>query len=767
MFPKLLDRYIFKAILPYAGLALVIVTVLLLIQQATKLTEVLGSSNASLLLVSGILLNLLPNVLVFALPMATLVGTATGFSRMGYDSELVSMRAGGVGTLRIVAPALLFGLCVSAVALFTGFRLAPSSAQNLRETALRAALRRLESPVEPRTFYTGMPGKVIYVREGDQETGEWRGIFIHWQESGGANQLVTARAGRIDASGAQTELVLDDAVVTTLPHEGRRADETGKNVTTQHSAGLRVRDDRLSESRNALLKRIEAREPEPDELGWRDLRREASKDGTKRGLEASLALQRRLTFCLAPLAFAFLGSVLGLRIGRRGRSYGVLLSLLAMFVYYLLALAGEQLARAQVISPPQGAWAAPVLTLLAGSLLAAFGSRIRPIRLRTARRRPKPGGAAGDGGGLRTERRRLVAFLGLLDRDLLRSLISNFLLSFAGLTLIFLVFTLFELLRYVVQSRTGYYLVAQYMLFLLPYVWVILIPIGTLLAVMITFALLVRRGEALVWWASGQSTFRLILPCVIFAAVLALAHWFLQENLMPAANRRQNALRAQIKGGISQSETSRGRFWVTNPEARQIYTFESKGAGKEVSNIIVYEFDEGEVHLRRVLMGDSGEVDEEKLRVRNPLVMALGAGAAPGRVEGEFEVAGEGLRALKPELNRPSEYDTNALSAYINELKRRGMGTESHVVALERRRADPFAPFVMVLVSAPLALFYGRRSTVAALCVAVALGLSFWGVVSALQQMGAGGLLSPKLAAWSPSFIYTVLGLYLLARAKT
>jgi len=155
------------------------------------------------------------------------------------------------------------------------------------------------------------------------------------------------------------------------------------------------------------------------------------------------------------------------------------------------------------------------------------------------------------------------------------------------------------------------------------------------------------------------------------------------------------------------------------------------------------------------------------LRVRNPLVLALGAGVGPGRVEQEFEAKAEGLRALKAELNKPSEYDTESLSAYINELKRRGVSTESHVIALERRRADPFAPFVMVLVSAPLALFYGRRSTVAALCVAVALGLSFWGVASALQQMGSGGLLSPKLAAWSPSFIYTVLGLYLLARAKT
>ena len=764
MLPKLLGRYIFKAILPYTALSLFILTILLLIQQTTRLSELLGATNAPLSMISEVFLNLLPSILVFTLPMATLVGTATGFSRMGYDSELVSMRAGGVGTLTIVAPALLFGLCVGAFALFTGFRLAPSAAHNIREATLRAALRRLESPVEPRTFYTGMPGKVIHVREGDQETGEWKGIFIHWQETNGPLRIVTARAGKIDASGAQTELALEDAVVTTLPTSGGGADAPRENVTTQHSAALRVRDERLSESRNALLRRIEGRELEPDELGWEDLRKLSLAPDLKRSADAQLALHRRLAFCLAPLGFAFLGSILGLRIGRRGRSYGVLLSLLAMFVYYLIALAGEQLARGRVIQPWLGSWLAFSVMLGAGVILAAFGTRIRSAPMLRSPRRSAPAEAKAKEAG--SGRRRLVAFLGLLDRDLLRSLASNFLLSFIALTFVFLVFTLFELLRFVVQSRAGYQLVAQYLVYLLPYVWVFLIPISTLLAVMITFALLVRRGEALVWWASGQSTFRLVLPCMLLAAVLACAHWFLQESIMPASNRRQNALRAQIKGGISQSETSRGRFWINNPESRRIYTFESSEGGGAVSNLTVYEFEEGGVHLRRLITGARGAVEGRNLRVGEAQVLELGAGGASRR-GGPFEADAEELGLFKRELNHPSEYDSVSLSEYINELKRRGEDTTPLAVALERRLADPLASFVMVFVSAPLALFFGRRSTVAALCAAVALGLSFWAVVSGLQQLGAGGLLPPKLAAWAPTFIYTVLGLYLLARAKT
>ena len=73
----------------------------------------------------------------------------------------------------------------------------------------------------------------------------------------------------------------------------------------------------------------------------------------------------------------------------------------------------------------------------------------------------------------------------------------------------------------------------------------------------------------------------------------------------------------------------------------------------------------------------------------------------------------------------------------------------------------------MALVGAPLALAFGRRSAVTALCAAVFIALTFLGVTSGLQQIGLGGLLPPLVAAWAPIFIFAAVGLYFLTRAKT
>ena len=68
-------------------------------------------------------------------------------------------------------------------------------------------------------------------------------------------------------------------------------------------------------------------------------------------------------------------------------------------------------------------------------------------------------------------------------------------------------------------------------------------PVVTLLSVLITFAVMARQNEMVAWWSGGQSVFRLILPCIFFAAMLGFAIWYVQDKIAPKADQRQNALR--------------------------------------------------------------------------------------------------------------------------------------------------------------------------------------------------------------------------------
>ena len=130
------------------------------------------------------------------------------------------------------------------------------------------------------------------------------------------------------------------------------------------------------------------------------------------------------------------------------------------------------------------------------------------------------------------------------------------------------------------------------------------------------------------------------------------------------------------------------------------------------------------------------------------------------------EVA-EPPEVFKLTIDKPSQLSAMELSAYIKTLKARGGEISSLAVALQKKYAEPFSALVMALIGIPLALRFGRRSAVAALCSAVAIGLLFWMVGGGFQQLGGYGLLPAIVAAWSPLTIFAAVGAYLLTRSRT
>jgi LPS export ABC transporter permease LptG len=763
---RAIDRYLIAAALPYILLGLVVLCAILLIQQTAKFAEVLGSSETPFTLTLKVAANLLPGILIFTLPSAVLVGTATGFSQLGHDSELVAMRAAGVGTFRIIAPLLFLGVLLSALTFYVAFRIAPAAAQNLKDIGLEAALYKLESPVEPRSFYTGIPGKVVYVREGDKEKGLWGKIFMQWDEPDGAVRLVTARTGRLDFSGEQAELVLDDALLTTLPAGGAETIAEGAHVTIERSATMRLRDERLNLGRNTLTRRLREREPELEELGWEGLlkkSRTAPESVSRR--EATIALHRRLTLSLSPVIFAFFGAGLGLKVMRGGRSKGVLLSLASMLLYYLISLAGEQLGRAGTIPPMLGSWLAFASAVGAGCLLLISKRRSFNVTLTKMRLEAKSESGSRE---QQWARKGYISLLGLLDKSIFKSLAFNFLVIVSVLVSIFIIFTLFELLRFIALNRTGTSIIVRYLLFLLPFACIAVTPVAALLSSLITFALMVRRNESVAWWSSGQSVFRFIIPCVFFAILLGVGLWLVQDKVMPEANRRQNTLRGMIKTGGAQTEAQTGRRWVSSADSRQIYAYNPSSVNGQYSDIIVFNFDAESMHIENMYIAPRAFFDaDSKLEMDQvEIVDFAGQRVTYTHVPNVSLVSGD-FYAFNIGLNRPMELDFYALSAYIKVLKARGANVQPLLITLERRLVEPILPLVMILVGSPLAFVFGKRGTIVALCVAIGVGLLFLGTMNVSQQVGSSGLISPYIAAWSPPILFSAAGIYLLSRSQT
>ncbi len=122
---------------------------------------------------------------------------------------------------------------------------------------------------------------------------------------------------------------------------------------------------------------------------------------------------------------------------------------------------------------------------------------------------------------------------------------------------------------------------------------------------------------------------------------------------------------------------------------------------------------------------------------------------------------------LLAEPKGPDEMRYGELRRYIDALTRSGSNAKKLQVELALKIAIPFICLLIALFGAPLAISSPKSG--AAWGVAASLATTF--IVLLMFQLakavGAGGVLPPMLAAWTPNLLVGVAAVYLLRKAPT
>jgi lipopolysaccharide export LptBFGC system permease protein LptF len=756
-FGWLISSYLIRTVLPYFSFAWILLSVILFVQQAGRYSDIFFSSNIPKNLIWQLTLALVPNVIAFTCPMAVLLGVVIGLSKMQSDSELVAIRTAGVSGLQITIPMFVLGVLLSGFTFLVNIYGVPFAAQIVGKIFIQSAIYKLESPIEPGVFNTEISGLTIYVKDGDFEKGTWKNVFIFSENlESKQSRLITSKSGRIDNKDEISELVLENAVVTTFSTENTQAKTVSETVGQVRYS--------IKTKRGELIQKMSNREETSEELGLRELSQYVKTKVGKERTEAEIILQRRIILSVTPLIFALLGTALVLRFNRGGKGFGTFLALISLILYYLIALLGEQLARTNIIS----VFTASLLPIFISLLIILYfnssarlfskkyftrlGEKFHSEHLSALSKSPK-------------KVLHLKLSTGILDFDIIFNLIKYFLLTFSFLTFIYLIFTVFELWKFVAELNNGFELLLKYLIFLLPFVYIQLAPSAIMIAILTTFVIKSRQNEIVTWMASGQSIFRLLLPCFILMIFVGSINWELQENILPTTNQTQDRLREQIRShGILTKKT--GKSWVAND--KRIYSFEldesRTGKFQKVKNLSVYEFSDQDATLQIVYRTKDAVWTRDKIK--------FGADAEKtvwnnNKIETTQIINGEITENSSPFDNlyvKPNHLDSHMLRKQISESE---IEQNDYEVALEKKYSTPFLPFVIALFTAPFALSLNRKGKVATIGYAVGVWLLFMGLTGIFEQFGLNGFLSPGFAIWTPLFLFSMLGIILLSKVKT
>ena len=356
-----------------------------------------------------------------------------------------------------------------------------------------------------------------------------------------------------------------------------------------------------------------------------------------------------------------------------------------------------------------------------------------------------------------------------LDRYVLREWLRVFLITLLGFPILVIVIDLTDKLdRYMSRGITKSAVAFSY-LFDLPEKMFLVLPVAVLFATVFTVGALGRHSELTAAKASGISFHRLVRPLFIAAAAAFVVGLMLGELAPVATSRRLELLgEKQIR-----STTARYNF-VYRADGGWVYAIRSlELSTKEMRDLILEREGTGAAYPTIVLAGQRAVFSDTTHR----WTMYDGALRYLGGPLEEFAFQFDSLRPrsllgerpgdLLAEPKGPDEMRYAELGRYIDALSRSGSDAKKLRVERALKVAIPFICFLIALFGAPLAISSPRSG--AAWGVAVSLATTF--IVLLMFQLskavGAGGVLPPALAAWTPNLLVGAAAIYLMRKAQT
>jgi lipopolysaccharide export LptBFGC system permease protein LptF len=130
---RILTRYILGEILSNALIGGVLFTFILLMKELPHILDAVVRNSSTFSSVLQVVLFLLPNFFMVTIPMAVLVGVLLGLSRLAADSEIIAMRASGLGIGYFVRVSAIVAVGGTLLGLANSLYVAPRANQAILE----------------------------------------------------------------------------------------------------------------------------------------------------------------------------------------------------------------------------------------------------------------------------------------------------------------------------------------------------------------------------------------------------------------------------------------------------------------------------------------------------------------------------------------------------------------------------------------------------------------------------------------------------------
>jgi lipopolysaccharide export system permease protein len=368
---SIMDRYLTRELLPtflfgVGAFASIGVTIDAMFELVRKIVE----SGLPIGIAVQVFVLRLPEFIVLAFPMSTLLATLMTYSRLSSESELIALRGCGVSVYRMVLTAVMLSLLVTGMTFLFNEHLAPASKYQASQILDKALKSEQPSIVKQQNIFYPEYQKVkqedgkgqkkilnrlFYADEFDGK--QMKGLTIIDRSTEGLSQIIVSESGEWNPSQNVWDFY-NGTIYLVAP------DRSYRNI-------LRFEHQQVKLPRTALDLAQKSRDYGEmniaQSLEQLEIERLGGDEPKIRKLE--VRIQQKIALPFVCVVFGLVGAAMGTIPQRTGRGTSFGISVIVIFTYYILYFITGALAQAGVFSTFVGAWLPNFLGLGIGTFL--------------------------------------------------------------------------------------------------------------------------------------------------------------------------------------------------------------------------------------------------------------------------------------------------------------------------------------------------------------------------------------------------------------
>lgn len=356
----------------------------------------------------------------------------------------------------------------------------------------------------------------------------------------------------------------------------------------------------------------------------------------------------------------------------------------------------------------------------------------------------------------------------ILDKYIIKKFLGTYFFIVAIILAIVIVFDLVEKVDDFMDSHAPLgAIVLDYYLNLLPYYANMLSPLLVFIAVIFFTSKMAGQTEIVAILASGVSFKRLMYPYFVGAAIIAVITFILASWVIPIANRtRIDFENRYVK---SRRETGLADMHMQISPGVYVYMGRYYSFRESGDRFDIQKFDGKRLISRLTARTIAYDTISTRWKLRDCVRWDFEADGVRHTISKEA--------VLDSTINiRPSDFKkerksfemmtSDELRSHISELEERNIGnTEEFAIELYKRRATPFASFILTLIGVSLSSRKTRGGMGKYIGIGLVLSFVYILFLTVSQTFAINGNMAPLLAVWLPNIVFGVIGVVLYVKA--